>query len=122
MNNDIENMVREELRKGRSFVTPGGLKHWPMLDAFNAIVIERDEALRTKELARRRVDELESELDEAYRQAAQADEALVMMGERCRDVEIENARLRKALETICDIGETRDVEVARDALHGLDES
>jgi hypothetical protein len=43
-------------------------------------------------------------------------QAITRTMQRCEQLEAENARLREALETICDIGESRDVHVAREAL------
>ena len=37
------NEIREQLRRGQFYVTPGGLKHWPAVDKFNAFLQEADE-------------------------------------------------------------------------------
>jgi hypothetical protein len=35
-------LVQQELERGQSYVTPGGMKYWPALDAFRKILAERD--------------------------------------------------------------------------------
>lgn len=87
------------------------------------------------EVANRRLREVERELQKCKRrreswkaQASKYRQRLDIAHTRCDAALSELARtkrqlntLREALETICEIGETRDVEVARAALASLDE-
>ena len=67
----------------------GQLNGYAALDALLAEIErlegERDDHLSDFESEQRRCAMLESERDEAYRQAAQADEAHMLTGKRCRD-------------------------------------
>jgi hypothetical protein len=62
--------IRNELRKGQSYVTPGGLKYWPALDSFNALLAEQDELrerIRLKMIeAGRRTTEARDTFEDGY--------------------------------------------------------
>lgn len=42
---ELERVVADQCRRGRSYVTPGGLKFWLELDAFRALMAELDRLL-----------------------------------------------------------------------------
>jgi hypothetical protein len=62
--------IRNELRKGQSYVTPGGLKFWPVLDSFSALLaeqVELRERIRLKMIeAGRRTTEARDTFEDGY--------------------------------------------------------